>query len=467
MRPFITLFCSLFALPAVAADLRVGFAAVNVTPKLEGKIVYVAGFGHNRKATGVADPLYSRAIVLTDGTTKVAIASVDVVGFFYENTLNVRKQLKGFDQIVVTSTHNHEGPDTLGLWGATAVTSGIDRAYLTQLEAGIVESIKAADAALKPVTARIGTKAAPELLHDGRQPIIKHDELVAVSFTDVATNKIAGVLVQWNCHPETLGDKNTRLSADYVGYTVDEIAKKHGCPVVYLTGTVGGLMTSLHVKITDEKGVELKEGSIEKTERFGRLVGRVTLAALDNSQPVELTPIRAKRADLFLPCDNKMYVLGHQVGVLKRDAYLWSGDPTKAAPLTGDATKQRICMRTEIGWLGLGQLEIALIPGEIYPELVLGKVPDPAPQGADFPDAAIEPAIYKQLSGPHRMIVGLANDELGYILPKRQWDEKAPYTFGSKSAPYGEINSLGPETGPLICEAFRRLVRPDVSDKKP
>ena len=25
------------------------------------------------------------------------------------------------------------------------------------------------------------------------------------------------------------------------------------------------------------------------------------------------------------------------------------------------------------------------------------------------------------------MIIGLANDELGYIIPKRQWDEKPPF----------------------------------------
>ena len=27
------------------------------------------------------------------------------------------------------------------------------------------------------------------------------------------------------------------------------------------------------------------------------------------------------------------------------------------------------------------------------------------------------------------MIVGLANDEIGYIIPKRQWDEKAPFAM--------------------------------------
>jgi hypothetical protein len=115
-------------------------------------------------------------------------------------------------------------------------------------------------------------------------------------------------------------------------------------------------------------------------------------------------------------------------------------------------------VKTEIGRLRLGDLDIAAIPGEIYPELILDKVQDPADPGADFPDAPIEPAIYKQLRGSHRMIIGLANDELGYIIPKRQWDEKPPFCYGRKSAQYGEMNSLGPETAPLLCKAFKELV---------
>ena len=116
-------------------------------------------------------------------------------------------------------------------------------------------------------------------------------------------------------------------------------------------------------------------------------------------------------------------------------------------------------MRTEVAWLRLGDLDVAAIPGEIYPELVLDKVQDPADPAADFPEAPIEPAIYKQLSGPHRMIVGLANDEIGYIIPKRQWDERPPFCYGRKRSQYGEVNSLGPDTAPLLCEAFAGLVR--------
>ena len=32
-----------------------------------------------------------------------------------------------------------------------------------------------------------------------------------------------GIIVQWNCHPETLDSKNTRISSDFVGATVKEL----------------------------------------------------------------------------------------------------------------------------------------------------------------------------------------------------------------------------------------------------
>src|SRR5262245_50512637 len=100
-------------LPAVedrpAATLEVGFGEADVTPKVEpkGKPVYLAGFGHNRKATGVNDPLHARAVVFRDGKTKVAIVSVDVVGLFNEFVQQVRKHLPDFTYVVVSSTHNH------------------------------------------------------------------------------------------------------------------------------------------------------------------------------------------------------------------------------------------------------------------------------------------------------------------------------------------------------------------------
>ena len=447
------------ALPGAAGEFTVGFGEVDLTPEVGKKPVFLAGFGQNRKATKVHDPITARAVVMADGDERVALVSVDVVGLFLPVIERVREKLPGFKYVLVSATHNHEGPDTLGLWGASPIQSGIDPEYLKKVEAGCVDAVKAADKARKPAVARVGSARDADLLHDNRKPVVKHDELVALHFRDPKSDKPLGVLVQWNCHPESLGSKNTEISADYIHYTVKYLRESQKCPVVYLTGTVGGLMTTLGLTVKDDKGKELADGTFEKADRYGYLLAKLAEKALKDAVPVALTPFEVRTRELLVPVENNIYRLAWSFGVLDRTMYKWDGNPT---PKTFEASKdvgKPAAVKTELGYLKLGALEVAAIPGEIYPELVLGKVENPADPGADFPDAAVEPAVYDQLKAKHRMLIGLANDELGYIIPKRQWDEKAPFCYGLKKAQYGEMNSVGPEAAPVICNAFKELVK--------
>ena len=100
------------------AEFTVGFGEVDVTPELGKKPVYLAGFGQNRKATKVHDPIMARAVVLADGDDE------DRAGVGRRGRAVPRRassasasKLPGFKYVLVSSTHNHEGPDTLGLWG--------------------------------------------------------------------------------------------------------------------------------------------------------------------------------------------------------------------------------------------------------------------------------------------------------------------------------------------------------------
>src|SRR5262249_55065742 len=118
----------------VADTLRAGFAETDITPELGTKPVHLAGFGQNRKATGVHDPLKARAVVLQHGERKLALVSIDLIGFFHAHVEHLRTKLPGYTYVLVSSTHNHEGPDTLGLWGPNPFTSGVDPAYLKRVE---------------------------------------------------------------------------------------------------------------------------------------------------------------------------------------------------------------------------------------------------------------------------------------------------------------------------------------------
>jgi hypothetical protein len=448
-----------FTFPVTAGEPSVGFASVDITPQIGKKPVYLAGFGQNRKATKVHDAISARAVVLADGDTKIALVSVDVVGIFLPVVEQIREKIPGFKYILISATHNHEGPDTLGLWGPSPLQSGADNDYLKVVLDGCVKAVQAADKIRKPAIATIGTASDPSLIRDSRLPIVLHDEIVAIRFEDSSTKKPLGVLVQWNCHPEVLDSKNTEITADFVHYTVAHLSKSQGCPVAYFTGTVGGLMTTLRLPIKDEKGNELNDGTFEKAERYGTLVGQLADKALKAATPVSLTPFDSRSREILVPVENNLYRLAWQFGTLNRQLYPWEGTATpKQFTPTKDVSKPA-AVKTEVGYLKLGDLEIAVIPGEIYPELVLGKVQDPPDPGADFPDAPIEPGIYAQFKGKYKMMIGLGNDELGYIIPKRQWDEKPPFCYGLKKAQYGEGNSVGPDAAPVICGVFKDLVK--------
>src|SRR5262245_6921115 len=106
--------------------VQAGFAAVDITPDLRGpKPVYLAGFGWKRTAAGVHDKLFARTVVLAHGEQRIAIACVDLVGLQYPQVKAIRAKLPGFHYVLVSSTHNHQGPDVIGLWGRGPLHRGV------------------------------------------------------------------------------------------------------------------------------------------------------------------------------------------------------------------------------------------------------------------------------------------------------------------------------------------------------
>ena len=69
------------------------------------------------------------------------------------------------------------------------------------------------------------------------------------------------------------------------------------------------------------------------------------------------------------------------------------------------------------------------------------------------------PPLRPQMRGTVNLVANLANDEIGYIIPKRQWDQKRPFAYGRDESQYGEMNSCGSEVAPIVIEALARRVR--------
>ena len=446
---------------ASAGNLQIGMASADVTPQLlDDRPVWMAGYGQGRRATGVHDPLMTRALVLSDGSRRVAIVGIDSIGLQLPTVRRIRERLSDYTYVLVASSHDHEAPDVIGIWGASPLQHGVDNAYLDLVVERTVGAVRAAEKLLTPSSAAYGTTSAPQLLRDSRQPYVLDDVLRVVAFysaADSAREKPTGLLVQWNCHPEELGSRNTLLTADFVYATVAELEKRHGCPVVYVSGALGGLLAPPGGLYQADSGKELPGGTFEYAERYGRDVALAAARAVESASPVELTPLEAFTETVYVPVENPAYRLAQTLGVLRRDSFLWTGDPTsRGEPPVGERRKDLAALETEVGIMRLGEIVAACIPGELYPELVYGKLQEPVETGADFPDAAREPHVTKLLRSKKLLVVGLANDEIGYLIPKRQWDVRPPYCYGRRTSQYGEINSCSADAAAIVMQSLAR-----------
>jgi hypothetical protein len=445
-----------------AGGLEVGFGKADITPEVgdDDRPVYLAGYGQGRQATGVHDPLWARAVVLEGGGERVALVSVDLIGVQLELTEAVRARLDGFAHVLVGSTHNHEGPDVIGIWGPSPIASGVDPEYLKEVEDGVVAAVREAEGAMAPASPSYGTAEDEDLLADSRKPVVKDGILRAIRFDPPDGGGPLGILVQWNCHPETLGRHNTLITSDFCESVVRNLEERHGCPVAYFTGAIGGLMSAAEDVLKKPDGSFYKEGEYEFADAYGGAVADLADRALAEATPIELAPFAVSEVAVLIPLENPYYRLARAAGVLDREGFRWRGDPYEEP---GRSIGRRnaigaLAVRTEVSYLRLGELHVAAIPGELYPELVYGEVEDPADPNADFPDAPIEPSIADCLPEGPWLILGLASDEIGYIIPRRQWDREPPFAYGLERSQYGEINSVGPRAAPIIMEALREAV---------
>jgi len=143
-------------------------------------------------------------------------------------------------------------------------------------------------------------------------------------------------------------------------------------------------------------------------------------------------------------------------------------DDTK--PLDDDNVAEIL---TEIMAVQLGPIHMLTVPGELAPELGIGgydgshvnapgrSLVDPDnPNPPDLSAAPEPPYLVDRMGGTHNWIVGLGNDELGYILPEYdfQVDDLLPYIERPEGDHYEETNSLSPEfAGILDAEAAALL----------
>lgn len=361
--------------------------------------MYLAGFGHNRVASGVHDDLYARCLAL--GVAKrvekqsVVMCSVDLIGLFYDDVLAIRKTFSerapGANFLIVASTHTHAGPDTLGLYGPAPSQTGIDTKYLEWVDERIATTAANAWSSMQPAELELGRDDHPllELLQGvDRPPLVKDPFLFAMRLTASSTGKTIASLVNWSDHPETLGRKNSEITADYPHWVLAYLENRFGGVSLFFSGSIGKVSPlGPQVSLLDpETGKVAEDGTWRKAQLLGWEIGRVAERALRHASEVNVDSIQFASAQVWVPMDNLNFRAAEAAGVFAGRKPLYTHgklDPSRemrdVPNLGGIEIATGNDIQTEVDYVRLragdsAMAEIVTVPGEIYPELVNGGI---------------------------------------------------------------------------------------------
>lgn len=476
--------------------------------------VWMAGYGDGRAAAGIHDPIYARSLFIAKDDGYVIFVVLDLVGFLQNRMREAKEKIKALgidpDRVIISSTHNHEGPDTMGLWGARVGKSGINPKYQAFIVESIVEAVKLAVKNKKPAQVRFASIHTRELnpyfngkpfggkniadrtlglISDLRDPVFVDDLLNTAKFDDMKGKTIA-TLVQWTSHPEISGDKNMLITSDFPGVVRKRVEKEFGGTCVYLSGDVGGMMTALGriIPLVDENGIPVYEkdesGSIKKDEdgmpvpvyadedslgaarSFGFHIANGVIKILKEKTEYDAVDVvNVNALEFLLPIENEWYNVASAFGVFE----------IKFADLPQGKDCVYGCIPTHIYYVTLGPAEFVTVPGEALPEIVVEPPDDfivsggrpnkyfpqhdvnkPLSQHVD-PFALSLTPIRKMMTGKYKFIVGLADNEIGYIVPPEDFNHDVK-VISEQGDHYEETNSLGPRTAGIVIGKVKELL---------
>lgn len=365
-----------------------GAAQIDITPPCEVGMLMSSGRQQWAPFEKVRLPLFARALVVGGRSERVALVSLDLLGLAGA-AVGGRERFKARvaaaahcdippDRIILACTHTHTGPESI------ALTSLCERdefhRWVDALARKIGAAIAEAAGKQQPCQLRVATGAAPGLAVQRRLrttrgiqntggkpppetvlgPDGPTDERVVVAAWCDAAERPVAILVHAPCHP--VHEMCIRqVSPDFPGEMCRALGRQHpDCVSLYLNGAAGNL------------NPPTVSGGADDARRHGERLAGVAQKLLGEASPVAPGPIDCRWRTLKLPARNP--------------------DSSPAAePLT-----------LRLGALALGKLYFVFLPGEPFVQTGL--------------------AIREAFPGQQTVVVGYADDYLGYIPTDQAFD---------------------------------------------
>ena len=381
--------------PASRADLngmRAGTAQVVLTPLAK----------HFPEPFRVHDDLKARILVIHRGDLTVGFVGADLFGMSHPEISVLREaaRKKGIDHVVFAMSHNHAAPDTIGVYGHYPAE------YIGYIQERVVAGLVDAKAGLVPVREiRTASRELPmngmrvhDLFRNARNPGILDPSLSAVQMM-AEDGEVLATLVHFACHVESLSQGAKNIGADFPGVMADTLKAAGAGTVVFLNGAVGGMVSG-----------DNRERTFESSAEMGKQLAALTLDLLANAQATGSGAFSVAEAPIEIPMVNPEFRALYDAGLRELN---------------------RGRVKTDMLYVRLGEAQFVTLPGELLPEVSF--------------------EILERMKGFPRMLVGLGNDQLGYMIP--------PYDF--REGFYEESMSQGPSTALIVRDTAIRLVEAD------
>ena len=468
---------------------------------------YLGGFidpnnGMVNEIEEIIDDMQVRVIAVEDGSDRgVAVfANIDCIGFSNGDIKEIRAALVElmpnveFNSINVSSTHTHSCIDTQGLWtnlfpklfknlalsyvpfvekerGANA--DFMEFAYKT-----VANTMKKAVESMTPGTLTYAVKEIGDEENSYFNNKNRHqstsliDELARFVFTPDDASIRPTMIVNIAAHPDVAGlpvneeDNGRDLSGDYIYYLGERIEEKD-YNFMFFNGAIAGIYEG---RGPAGDGVPTNR-RYEETLRYGHEIANMALNLTNDVETIKANMTEAEKAkeaeemkiggehytlwyENWEPTTEK--VLEPNLNIIIKEVKIKVTNPLIQLVGKLNHVNYTVCKEgfgyyifAEIGYMEIGGVKVALMPGEIVQDLICGG--DSLTAEGSFSGKDFECAPVYELFGEDTICFGLFNDAIGYVVPDND------YSMSLLGDHYQEMISLGKYAGSTILKGMKEI----------
>jgi hypothetical protein len=420
---FLTLlFLGFLALPS-SAELRVGAASRIITPN--PLLPVSGGMGPTAATREQKGDLFARAIVVASEQERVAIVSVDALGF--PSVLGDRARAKihdiPADHVIIGATHTHSAPDCYAFPDGRGGHTG-DLEYMNYVCERIAEAVNDAWQRAEPAHLRVATgEAQGKIAYNFYAPDL-YDRRVSVLQFATPSGTTLATLVNYAVHPEVLGSDQGILSPDLIGPLCERIESQVGGMALFMNGAQGGMITADNRDLNSPRdplrGYWNDLRTWDECLRIGHTLAdeALRIVAPATWQPDPALHCHAEAVSFPVESDVMWAVVEH-------------------SPLKYPHGDNRH-VTTQINLVNLGNAQILTIPGEALPNIGF--------------------YLKRKMRGEHNLLFGLTNDAFGYIMAKVDFHSFDRYDYISRV-------SMGEMTGEILIDNALRMIQSQPAPK--